>query len=126
MSLEDITTANLRQFTGTSKWYRYMPGFLLTDGSKYLMDNGAAWLIDIIASARAIPKVQAEEKEFWTLTVDLEAHTAEIVCTDGDKGDGPIELYRQKIPYTDFPLKEVKLYVIEDGNKKVCMVPSEW
>ena len=126
MSIENITQQNLAQFTGTTVYYRYMPSFLLTEGIKYLMDNGAGWLIDIIASVRALPSIKAEEKEFWTLNVDLEAHTAEVICTDGDKGDGPIELYRQKIDFTDFPMKQIKLYVIQDGNKKVCMVPSEY
>jgi hypothetical protein len=70
------------------------------------------------------PVNKTVEKEFWTSNVDLETHTKEIVCTDGDKGDGLIEPYPQKIEFTDFPIKQIKLYVIEGGENKIFMVPS--
>lgn len=126
MSIENITKANLSQFTGTVNYTRFMGNLLLTDGVMFLVKNRAGWILDIIASVRGLPSIKAEEKEFWTLTVDLDSHTAVITATDGDKGDGPIQLYRQVIEYTDFPLKELKLYVIEDGPYKVVMLPTEY
>ena len=126
MSIENITQANLSQFTGTVNYTRFMGNLLLTDGVMFLVKNGAGWILDIIASVRCLPKIRNEEKEFWTLKVDLEQHSAVITATDGDKGDGPIQLYRQVIEYTDFPLKELKLYVIEDGPYKVVMLPTEY
>lgn len=126
MSIEEITQANLSQFTGTVNYTRFMGNLLLTDGVMFLVKNRAGWILDIIASVRFLPKIRNEEKEFWTLKVDLEQHSAVITATDGDKGDGPIQLYRQVIEYTDFPLKELKLYVIEDGPYKVVMLPTEY
>ena len=112
-------------FTGTERWYRYSPGLLVTDGVKFLIDNGAAWVVDIIASARTIRAVRDEEKEFWKLTVS-DDHTAKIICTDGDKGNGPVTLFKQDIPFTDFPMKLLHLYVISDNKTKVIMLPSEY
>lgn len=126
MSIENITQANLSQFTGTVNYTRFMGNLLLTDGVMFLVKNRAGWILDIIASVRGLPSIKVEEKEFWTLKVDLEQHSAVITATDGDKGDGPIQLYRQVINYTDFPLKELKLYVIEDGPYKVVMLPTEY
>ncbi|WP_331711315.1 DUF6876 family protein [Acetobacter malorum] len=50
------------------------------------------------------------------------------MCTDGDKtGDGEVELYRQDIPYTDFPLKEAKLFAFsEPGIGRIVLLPSEY
>ncbi|MCP1240897.1 hypothetical protein NKW44_14640 [Acetobacter lovaniensis] len=126
MSIESITQANLSQFTGTVNYTRFMGNLLLTDGVMFLAKNGAGWILDIIASVRRLSSIKAEEKEFWTLKVDLDSHTAVITATDGDKGDGPIQLYHQVIDYTDFPLKELKLYVIEEGPYKVVMLPTEY
>lgn len=126
MSIEEITQANLSQFTGTVNYTRFMGNLLLTDGVMFLVKNRAGWILDIIVSVRCLPKIRNEEKEFWTLKVDLEQHSAVITATDGDKGDGPIQLYHQVIEYTDFPLQELKLYVIEDGPYKVVMLPTEY
>ena len=70
-----------------------------------------------------LPVNKTVEKEFWTSNVDIETHTKEIVCTGGDKGDGFIESYPQKIEFTDFPIKQIKFYVIEGGENKILMVP---
>ncbi len=121
-----IKAEELAHYTGSEHFYLYGGKLVVTDGVRYLIDNGCAWLIDIIASVRGLPSIKTEEKEFWTLKVDLDAHTAVITATDGDKGDGPIQLYRQVINYTDFPLKELKLYVIEEGAYKVVMLPTEY
>lgn len=103
-------------------------GLLLTDGAHYLAANGAAWLIYVLASVQYLPAMRAEERQFWTLQVDLEKHAAVVVCTDGDKtGEGEIELYRQEIPYTDFPLNEAKLFAFrEPGMGRVVLLPSEY
>ncbi|ARW11806.1 MULTISPECIES: DUF6876 family protein [Acetobacter] len=123
-----ITSSALAGFTGTVRYYRWHSGLLLTDGAHYLAANGAAWLIDVLASVQYLPAMRAEERQFWTLQVDLEKHAAVVVCTDGDKtGEGEIELYRQEIPYTDFPLNEAKLFAFrEPGMGRVVLLPSEY
>lgn len=124
-----ITIGALRSFTGTCNYYRWMGGLILTDGAHYLARNGAAWILDILASVRGIQAVQAEYSEFWSLTVDVSASRGTIVCTDGGKGENeePVELYRQDIPFTDFPLPELTLYVVADPSLgKVVLLPSEY
>jgi hypothetical protein len=124
---EAITAASLAQFIGTTRYYRYTMGLILTDGAAYLAKNGAAWLLDILASARLVPAVRRAEFECWTLRVDLTKHCAEIVCTDGNGEREANILYRQSVGYTDFPLAEQKLYVAADSSLgKVVMLTSEY
>ena len=113
----------LRQFTGTEAWHHHLPGVLLTDGTKYLAEEcGAYWLMDVIAShILSIPKdetftvaqltVNPMNKAFFTLADDSPA----------------TKIYaHQSISYTDFPLDEVKLYVIREGDEWFILLPSEY
>lgn len=121
----------LAQFYGTENWHRYSPLFrkhLLTDGVKYLCDKaGSYWILDIICSHHSKcmkdPKGMLRSMQFWTLTKNKKGSGAKIIC-ERDTGDVAIT---QKIPYTDFPLDEIKLYVqpMGDGNF-VIMLPSEY
>ena len=113
----------LRQFTGTEAWHRHAPKVLLTDGTKYLAEEcGAYWLMDVIAShIQSVPKdetftvaqltVNPMNKAFFTLADDSPA----------------TKIYaNQSINHTDFPLDEVKLYVIREGDEWVILLPSEY
>lgn len=113
----------LRQFTGTEAWHRHLPGVLLTDGAKYLAEEcGAYWLMDVVASH--IPSIPEDE----TFTV------AQLTVNPMNKAfftladDSPAtKIYaNQSISYTDFPLDEVKLYVIREGDEWVILLPSEY
>lgn len=123
-----INRGDLAQFTGTTQYYRWLGGLVLTDGAHFLARNGAAWLIDVLASVQSLAALRAEERQFWTLSVDLEKQTGVVVCTDGGKGFQPErELYRQDIEYTDFPLTEIKLFAFRDaGLGRVVLLPSEY
>jgi hypothetical protein len=55
------------------------------------------------------------------LTVDLAKKHGVVVIEDGNEH----EHYRQEIPYTDFPLSEIKLYLEQRGNEKVLLLPTE-
>lgn len=99
----------LRQFTGTETYYRHPLGLLFTDGVKFLADSaGAYWLLDVIASYQPQCRKDAMLAEFqlWTLTVN--ADRSAVVKCERDADD---EAFRQEIEFTDFPLREVKLYV---------------
>ena len=113
----------LRQFTGTEAWHRHLPGVLLTDGAKYLAEEcGAYWLMDVIASH--IPSIPHDETfTIAQLTVNP-MNKAFFTLAD----DAPAtKIYaNQSISYTDFPLDEVKLYVIREGNEWVILLPSEY
>jgi hypothetical protein len=111
--------AGLAMHTGTETWFRHWTGrCTYTEGVKYLADTaGAYWLIDLVASWCAHQKLRGEEFVAWKLTVRRD-HTATVTADDGNDH----VLITQDIPFTDFPLEEVTLYLI-DG---VLLLPSEY
>jgi hypothetical protein len=116
-----LTQAELAQFTGSENWYRHalVRSILFTDGAKYLADRaGAYWLLDEIALAQRYEKsVAAEEFQLWKLSVQPD-HTAVLACEDGN---GDVVL-RKDLPFTDFPLDEIKLYCANN----TILLPSEY
>lgn len=127
---------NLRQFTGTSAYYRYSPLFpfmLLTDGTKYLSDECQCyWFLDIIASMQLDPLIRDHQElqtmQFWNLTVNAD-RSATVTC----EWDRHQTVYTQTIGYTDFPLNEVRIWVQPHypfpGTKEkqlVAHLPSEY
>lgn len=123
--------ANLDQFTGTEqyhKWSILFPNHRLTDGAKYVAEKcGAYWIFDLIASHhnKAMKHEVLRDMQVWKLTVN--GNKATIVCEDGNNN----KILQQKIPYTDFPLPEITLWVQptqgEDGKMKwIIFLPSEY
>jgi hypothetical protein len=114
----DQTT--LAQFTGTERWYRHWaaPKITYTDGVKYVAETaGAFWLLDEIVFAQRISKISSEEFQVWKLAVSSNA-VAILTCEDGNDN----EVYRQLIPYTDFPEPEIALWL----TNNVILLPSEY
>ncbi len=120
----------LAQFRGTDGYTRYSPLFrrlLLTDGAKYVAENGgtngAFWLMDAIGSyqSKLLKKECFQEYQFWKLEVT--GSSAVLTCRE-DTGVKPA--VKQKIEYTDFDLASIELWVMPmgDGNY-VIMLPSE-
>jgi hypothetical protein len=143
---EEIETG-LANFYGTEQYHRFSILFknhVITDGVKWLCENADCfWILDIIGSYHAKcmkdPKGMLQSMQFWTLTVHPKVEVkpmtvgavlkgkpkpmATIIC-ERDTGDVAIT---QKIPYTDFPLPEIKLYCSRaDENLFVVMLPSEY
>lgn len=127
--------SGLDQFTGTEQYHRItmLKNLLATDGVAWLADKAKCyWLTDIIASyqpsirkyARARPNVAPLlDMQVWTLTKNKATDGAKVICTDGNS-DTPI--YSQRIPYTDFPLESIKIWVAPaDKNNMVMLLPSE-
>jgi len=121
--------AELPHFTGTESYtnLRYpwlRKKFLLTDGAKYLAETAKCyWLFDLIASHFANRRVTAEPFQVWVMHIDLEQRKGEIVADDGN---GKL-IASQSIPFTEFPLDEITLYVTNDDfNGIVVMLPSEY
>jgi hypothetical protein len=117
-----ITQSDLEQFIGTENWYRHglVRNVTFTDGVKFLAENaGAFWLVDEVAFAQHNKKVRGEEFQVWTLTRDVGElkSGATLTCDDGN---GNV-VFTKRIPFTDFPLAEIKLY-FEGG---VILLPSE-
>jgi hypothetical protein len=116
-----MLSETLNSFTGTTGWYPQAPNVLLTDGTNYLGDMANAyWLMDMIASH--LPNV-TDPFAIALLTVN-ENGSAEFVLQD----DIPANkiFAQQHLDFTDFPLKEIKLYVINDGVNWVILLPSEY
>lgn len=115
-----LTEAELRQFTGSEHWYRHPlnRNVLYTDGGKHVADEGGAyWLLDAIALAQlTIQAVAGEEFQSWRLRVRPD-QTATLTCEDGNYNT----VYTQEIPYTDFPVPEVVLWL----ENNTIYLPSE-
>jgi hypothetical protein len=118
-TVEEIENG-LSQCYCTSQYHKHWLGKLYTDGVKFLIDSADAhWLLDLIFSYD-----RREEFQVWKMVVTRKIvqgrnKTCAVVTMKTDSGK-PI-LIQQKIPFTDFPLDEITLWV-EDG---VLLLPSE-
>jgi hypothetical protein len=116
---EELNTS-LKQFTGTSQWYKHglVPSLLYTDGVRYFAEHaggGAYWFLDIVATE--IFPLQKDEA-FILIELNVTGSAAEIVCTDGDD----VELYRRSIEFTDCPEGRWEFYLTDN----VFLLPSEY
>lgn len=118
-----ITKHELNQFIGTTQYYRHplCRTVIYTDGIKYLCDNGAAWLIDTIAS-RLTPKLYKYRTVFFTLTKDDDNSATLVGFADID--EPPI--IEQHIPFTDYPLPSQNIWAAYGHQGGwVMYLPSE-
>ncbi|GAB0120057.1 DUF6876 family protein [Acidisoma sp. 7E03] len=111
--------AGLAMHTGTERWFKHWSQRLIyTEGVRFLAEHGSAyWLIDLVASWCAESALRGEGFITWKLLVN-DDRSAVAIAEDGNGR----ELTRQAIPWTDFPLDEVQLYLI-DGT---LLLPSEY
>jgi len=117
LGLDKLTLA---QFTGTGVYYRISRKHVLTDGSRYLAEQGACfWMMDAIASHLC----EIGTADWFVLVrVQVTEGTAVMIYEDGNDR----EHARQEIPYTDFPLDSITLYACWDQEHWVIMLPSEY
>lgn len=113
---------DLSGFTGSTVFYRHMLGCKLSEGAKYLADKaGAYWLLDAIVSYQSEARVKALDIQFWTLqcAADAADFSAVLFLTDGHT---EARIIQQDIPFTDFPLKEIKVWL----QNNTLFLPSEY
>ena len=111
---------NLDQFHGTENYYQYI-GFKFTDGIKYLAENAKCyWLLDIISSYQTDELINGVTFQVWELEVNSDKSAKVIMRSSTSTRKLPI--VEQKIPYTDFPLEKIKLWLIN----KILLLPSEY
>lgn len=112
--------AQLRWFTGTTRYYRHWTRALVyTNGIQFLAESCRAyWLIDAIALDQEVAQKDGALREFqlWELTVH-DDRSALLTCSR-DCGD---VAFQRAITFTDFPLRSIKLYV----EGQVLLLPSE-
>ena len=118
--MKKFDPTQLSLFTGTAKYYRISRRHLLTDGTKYLAEQGECfWMMDAVASHRG----EIGTADWFVLVrVTVQGTRATMVYEDGNGN----EHARQEIPFTDFPLAEQTLYACWDGEHWVIMLPSEY
>lgn len=112
--------AALRQFTGTTHYYRIDSKTLLTDGAYYLATQaGAFWLMALFSSY--LLELRLDD---WFTVLKLKTAGNKTTVTIDD-GNGNV-LATQEIENSDFPLDEITLYGCWDGEHWVLMLPSEY
>jgi hypothetical protein len=120
MPIKTLKAADLHQFTGSEHWYQHglVRSITYTDGAKYVADEaGAYWLLDEIALAQKFNRgVKAEPFQVWKLAVKEQQGV--LTCDDGNDN----VVYTKQIPFTDFPLPEIKFYFTDN----VILLPSEY
>jgi Family of unknown function (DUF6876) len=110
--------SDLKQFHGSSHYWKHLLGFHYTDGVKYLAENAQCyWLIDLVASWAISKNLDNEEFLVFELVVNKDS-TAQVTISDGNKR----VLGTQEIEYTDFPLPKITIWCIE----KIIILPSEY
>ena len=119
MNSTQYLQAELGQFIGTEKLYRITHRHVLTDGTKYLAEQAKCyWLMDAIASH--LPRLYHDHFAVARLVVN--GSSAMLTLDDGNDN----VFAHQQIPFTDFPLNEIKLYCCYDGEYWVIMLMSEY
>lgn len=121
LEVQDQTLeSELGQFISSATIYRHgMFNIYYTEGVQYLAEKaGCYWLLDAIGSWQLKATVKAEPFQLWQLAVNADKEGVLTCCRDSGKA----AIVTQRIPFVDFPLPEIKLYLC-DG---VLMLPSEY
>ena len=104
----------LNQFYGTEYWYKHGLGFIYTDGIRYLAEAAKCyWLLDVVGSVQHLTRLKNADFQLWRLRKDLTDNSC-IVDVWSDTPDTSDLLYRQDIPYTDFPLEHFEFYFMNN------------
>ena len=134
MNKTPLTQADLRMSCGTETWTRHplARNVLISAGLLYIAEKGLWWLVDAIASHEALNrKLLAERRKdpafrslrFWTLEVDINTNKAVLACR---LDSGKPAIVTQRIPFTDCPLPQVKVYAGQGESGTVLLsMPSE-
>ena len=120
MESKDMIQAIINQACGSVQFHKYshIPVFpVITDGVLALAEAAECfWLLDVIGSHQINRKLD-KAFQVWALECDKEGDGATVKGFNDD-----VLIVTQYIPYTDFPLDDLKLFLC-DG---VLMIPSEY
>jgi hypothetical protein len=114
----------LREFTGTESYHKHLfPGrspLLLTDGCAFVREHcNSWWLWDAILIYQSDKILRNVKFQKWILKRLKKDLSWELTCWE-DSGRKP--LITQIIEFSDFPLEEIKIWVIDN----VALLPSEY
>ena len=122
-----LKAEDLAQFYGTEEYTRWSPLFrnvVLTDGAKYVAENGggqgAYWLMDAIASHQPtiLKNPACRDFQLWTLKVNADRSAVLTGAPDSDVKPTIV----QKIEYTDFDLPEISFYCNPLDERTRCIL----
>ena len=120
----DLRESDLAQFCGSAEFFQHWTKRLIyTEGVQYMAERGGAyWLIDAVASYQPDQRITSRpdlvDFQLWELAV---AEDKSAVLTMRGDSDQPAVI-TQEIPFTGFPLEQIKLYVCNG----TLMLPSEY
>lgn len=131
LTAEQLKT-ELSQFSGTENYYKHSLGFSYTDGINFLAENAECyWLLDAIGSYQHKLRLNSRLRDFqlWLLVVGnnhqfikpKKPKKAVLTCWEDTPVLGVKPAVSQQIPFTDFPMSEIKLYF----ENKVLLLPDE-
>ena len=94
-----------------------------TEGVQYMAERGGAyWLIDAVASYQPDNRITSRpdlvDFQLWELAVAKDKSATLTMRGDSDQP----AVITQEIPFTDFPLAQIKFYVCNG----TLMLPSEY
>ncbi len=119
-----LRESDLAQFCGSSEFFQHWTKRLIyTGGVQYMAEHGGAyWLIDAVASYQPDQRITSRpdlvDFQLWELAVAQDKSA--VLTMRGDSGRPAV--ITQEIPFTDFPLEQIKLYVCN----ATLMLPSEY
>jgi len=103
---EDLELKDLESYTGSEKLYRVM-GVNVTDGVKYIMENGYSWFV---TDAIAVIKEKFQNEPF--LSIHLRLEWGKYAYMEMSDGNGHL-LYSYRYNYT--PAKrEITLFYVDN------------
>jgi hypothetical protein len=115
-----LTETDLQGVTGGGDRYRHRLGGCYTEGVQLVAERGAAyWLIDAVFSHQGNPLARREPFQVWVLS---RTTGNEFMLDMNDGNNEKNVLIRQVIPFSDFPIDRIELYLV-DG---VLLLPSEY
>ena len=127
-----LTHDDLLVFTKNRLRFVYLkrPSVHITAGVQYVAKKGDVfWLIDLIDSyvgSDVMRQAIADDDrlawmQFWRLDVDDTGRA--VASCRADAGEDPA--VTQVIPFTDFPLDHIEVWVAFDGEHWTLYLPSE-
>lgn len=101
------------------------PKVVYSEGVKFVAETCEAyWLIDVLYS-HITPRLLADGFAVMTLKLNKTGSGAKFEANDGGKGKAK-RLAVQNIPFTDFPVREIKFFIEgTDDDGYVLMLAEE-
>jgi len=89
----DLYLKDMGYYTGSEKYYNVL-GVYVTDGIKYIMENGYSWFV---TDAIAVIRAKLKNEGFLTVALKNQSDMATMEITDGN---GHV-FYRQEYKWSD-------------------------